>query len=76
MAQNRILIVEDDPDIAESVGLNLELSGYDYLILGDGLAVVKHLQNDHSFDLALLDILLPHLDGFALIKYIQKYNSL
>ncbi|MEN6419219.1 MAG: response regulator transcription factor [Clostridiaceae bacterium] len=74
MARNRILIVEDDPDIAESVGLNLELSGYDYLILGDGLTVVEHLQNDHSFDLALLDILLPHLDGFALMEYMQKYN--
>lgn len=74
MARNRILIVEDDPDIAESVGLNLELSGYEHLILGDGLTVVEYLQNDHSFDLALLDILLPHLDGFALMEHMQKYN--
>lgn len=74
MARNRILIVEDDQDIAESVGLNLELSGYEYLILGDGLAVVERLQNDHSFDLALLDISLPGLDGFGLMEYMQKYN--
>lgn len=74
MAKNRILIVEDDRDIAESVALNLALSGYDYLIIDDGLAVAAHLQGDHSFDLALLDILLPGLDGFALMEYMQQYN--
>ena len=74
MAKNRILIVEDDRDIAESIGLNLALSDYDYCIIDDGLAVVTHLQTDHSFDLALLDILLPGLDGFALMEYMHKYN--
>ena len=33
MAKNRILIVEDDKDIAESVGLNLDLSGYDLSLI-------------------------------------------
>ena len=74
MAKNRILIVEDDWDIAESIGLNLELSDFDYCIIDDGLAVVEHLKSDHSFDLALLDIMLPGLDGFALMEYMQKYN--
>ena len=74
MAKNRILIVEDDRDIAESVALNLELSGYEPVILDDGLAVVEYLQSDHSFDLALLDILLPGLDGFQLMAYMQRYN--
>ena len=74
MAKNRILIVEDDKAIAESVGLNLDLSGYDYLIIDNGLAVVERLKEDHSFDLALMDIMLPGLDGFALMEYMQKYN--
>ncbi len=74
MAKNRILIVEDDRDIAESIGLNLALSGYDYLIVDDGLAAAERLQSDHSFDLALLDVLLPGLDGFTLMDYMQKYN--
>ena len=74
MAKNRILIVEDDNNIAESIALNLDLSGYDYQILDDGLATVTHLQNDHSYDLALLDIQLPGLDGFALMEYMQQYN--
>lgn len=74
MTKNRILIVEDDLDIAESIALNLDLSGYEYVALHDGLLVVEYLQGDHSFDLALLDIMLPGLDGFALMEYMQKYN--
>ncbi len=74
MAKNRILIVEDDSNISESIALNLDLSGYDYHIIDDGLAAVIHLQNDHSYDLALLDIQLPGLDGFALMDYMQQYN--
>jgi len=74
MAKNRILIVEDDRDIAESIGLNLELSDYDYCIIDDGLAAVERLKDDHSFDLALLDIMLPGMDGFALMEHMQKYN--
>ena len=74
MAKNRILIVEDDRDIAEGIGLNLELSDYAYLIIDDGLAAVEHLKQDKSFDLALLDIMLPGLDGFALMSYMQQYN--
>ena len=74
MAKNRILIVEDDRDIAEGIGLNLELSDYAYLIIDDGLAAAEHLKQDKSFDLALLDIMLPGLDGFALMSYMQQYN--
>lgn len=74
MAANRILIVEDDKDIAESIAMNLDYSGYDSLIIDDGIAVVEHLKEEHSFDLALLDVMLPGLDGFALMGYMQKYN--
>ena len=74
MARNRVLVVEDDSSISESIGLNLELSDYDYQVFDDGLAVVEHLKNDHSFDLALLDIMLPGLDGFALMETMQQYN--
>ena len=74
MAKNRILIVEDDRDIAEGIGLNLELSDYAYLIIDDGAAAAERLMHDSSFDLALLDIMLPGLDGFALMSYMQQYN--
>ena len=74
MARNRVLVVEDDSSISESVCLNLELSDYDYQVFDDGFAVVEHLKNDHSFDLALLDIMLPGLDGFALMEIMQQYK--
>lgn len=74
MNKNRILVVEDDKDIAESIGLNLDLSGYDYKIIDNGLDAAKHLSADHSFDLALLDVMLPGLDGFALMEHMQKCN--
>lgn len=74
MSKNRILIVEDDTYIAENIGINLDMSGYDYTIMTDGLCAANHLKNDHSYDLALLDIMLPGMDGFALMEYMQKYN--
>ena len=74
MSKNRILIIEDEKSIADSIGLNLELSGYDYTIISDGIEAAKRLGEDHSFDLALLDVMLPGLDGFTLMEHMQKYN--
>lgn len=74
MAKNRILIVEDDKDIAESIALNLDLSGYESVAIDDGLLAVEYLKNDHSFDLALLDIMLPGLGGFELMEHMQNHN--
>ena len=75
MSKNRILIVEDDTYIAENIGINLDMSGYDYTIMTDGLCAANHLKNDHSYDLALLDIMLPGMDGFALMEYMQKSDG-
>ena len=76
MSKNRILVIEDDKDIADSIGLNLELSGYDYTIIDDGLEAAKRLSEDHSFDLALLDVMLPGLDGFALMEHMQAKGAI
>lgn len=74
MAGNRILIVEDDPGIADSVALNLRYVGYECVVFDDGQRAAESLIGDHSFDLALLDIMLPGLDGFELFPYMEKYN--
>ena len=71
---NRILIVEDDNSIAETIALNLKYVGYEYRVFDDGAKAVECLAADHSFDLALLDIMLPGLDGFELLSYMKKYN--
>lgn len=74
MSANRILIVEDDPAIAETVALNLRYVGYEYTLLDDGQKAADYLISDHSFDLALLDIMLPGIDGFELFSHMEKYN--
>lgn len=74
MSANRILIVEDDSAIADSVVLNLKYVGYEYMVFDDGQKAADYLDADHAFDLALLDIMLPGMDGFALFSIMEKYN--
>lgn len=74
MAANRILIVEDDIDISETIALSLRYAGYDCVTFDDGAEAAAALEKDHGFDLALLDIMLPGLDGFELLGYMKKYD--
>lgn len=74
MAENRILVVEDDKGISDIVALNLRYVGYEVMPFGDGIAAAVFLEQDHSFDLALLDIMLPGIDGFELLQHMKKYN--
>lgn len=74
MPGNRILIVEDDPGISGSVALNLEYVGYVCVTFDDGRKAAEYLTRDHGFDLALLDIMLPGLDGFELFSRMECYN--
>ncbi len=74
MAANRILIVEDDKGISDAVALHLQYSGYEYAVFDDGGEAARYLENDHSFDLSILDIMLPGRDGFSLFDDMEKYN--
>lgn len=71
---NRILVVEDDAAIAQTIGVNLKYAGYDYLVFDDGGEAENYLREDHGFDLALLDIMLPGKDGFQLMPIMNGYN--
>lgn len=72
--KNRILIVEDDKGISDAVALNMQFVGYEYAVFNDGKKAADSLADDHAFDLALLDIMLPGIDGFELFSYMEKYN--
>jgi len=65
----RILIVEDDQDINELIAKNLKLVGHSYTQVFDGAEAVK-VAAENDFDLILLDIMLPGMDGFEVIKKI------
>ena len=72
--KNRILIVEDDEGIAGAVALNMQFVGYDYTLFDDGRKAAESLAADHAYDLALLDIMLPGMDGFELFGYMERYH--
>ena len=74
MAANRILIVEDDHGISDTIALNLRYVGYECVTFDNGKEAAESLSQDHAYDLALLDIMLPGIDGFELFFYMEKYD--
>jgi len=69
----RILVVEDDPIIADGVKVSLEHEGYAIDVLADGGQALEALKNE-VFDIVLLDIGLPGLDGFEVLKRLRGNN--
>lgn len=74
MARNRILVVEDDEAISRVIMKNLISTGYAATPVYDGQEAAVLLERDADFDLALLDIMLPGMDGFALMGYLKHHN--
>lgn len=66
----RILIVEDERAISDLVKLNLGKAGYDCTCAYDGLTAADLIE-EQSFDLILLDIMLPKINGYELMEYIR-----
>lgn len=66
-----ILIVEDNKELATGLANNLQLEGYDVDMCFDGAMAFNSIQH-LAPDLVILDMMLPHKDGFAIIKEIQK----
>ncbi len=66
----KILVIEDDAAISELICMNLEAAGYEALPIFDGCEAAKRLQNGRDTDaaLALVDVMLPGKDGFALME--------
>ena len=69
----RILIVEDDPAISRLIESNLTVAGYETTCAMDGQQALDCLK-EQAFDLALCDIMLPELDGFELLPYMQRHH--
>lgn len=67
----KILVVEDEISIANLLKLTLSKEGYTVKIAEDGL-VATNIIDKEQFDLILLDIMIPKIDGFELIPYIKE----
>jgi two-component system alkaline phosphatase synthesis response regulator PhoP len=74
VARNRILVVEDDEPISKVIRKNLTAAGYAVAACYDGAEAAKLLASDTDFDLALLDVMLPGIDGFELMAYMKHYD--
>ncbi len=74
MDGTRILLVEDEKKIADALKKGLTENQYDVEVAYDGLAG-KDLFNSQSFDLAILDINLPGMNGYDLCKEIRSHNQ-
>ncbi len=70
----RILLVEDEEHLQEAIKLNLELEGYKVVAVGNGIDAVKVFKQER-FNLVVLDVMLPELDGFGVCEAIRLHNS-
>jgi len=72
-SRTRILLVEDDPNLGEVIRDLLEIKGYAVVLSRDGEDALRTFSQG-LFDLVLIDIMLPKMDGFALARAVRKVN--
>jgi len=71
--KKRILIVEDEIHISNIIKMNLTLVGYETEQVYDGMDALERIKGDR-FDLILLDVMIPRMDGFELMEKIRPMN--
>ncbi len=74
MANEKILVVDDDPNICELLRLYLEKEGFDVIIENDGISALDTFPKLQP-DLVLLDIMLPSLDGWQVCREMRKTSQ-
>jgi len=73
----RLLIVEDEKNLAQGMKFNFELEGYEVVVVGDGSEALAHLAPGvpPGYDLVILDVMLPGIDGFAVADRTRKAGN-
>jgi len=74
MSELRILVVEDEPSIAEVVGLYLQRAGYKVQTASDGKVATTILEKEIP-DLVVLDLMLPEIDGLSLTRWLRDRSD-
>lgn len=72
--KSSILLVEDEENLQEALKLNLELEGYEVSSSYDGASALEMIQKEH-FDLIILDVMLPEIDGITVCETIRLQNT-
>ncbi len=75
MKQITILIADDETEIAELIALHLTKEGYRPIVASDGQEAMQVIQT-HAIDLAILDIMMPKLDGYEVTRQIREQHNM
>ncbi len=67
MAQRKVLVVDDEPDVLLLCRVNLEFEGYDVVQASDGVEALEQMRAEKP-DLVLLDVMMPRMDGWAVLE--------
>ena len=70
--KKKILLVEDEIHLQEALKLNLEMDGYQVDAVGDGASAMKLFKENNNYNLALLDVMLPDMDGIR-FEFVEKF---
>ncbi|MGQ9507973.1 MAG: response regulator [Thermodesulfobacteriota bacterium] len=76
--KKRILVVDDEIDLVETLRFSLELEGYDVLVSYNGEEALHRARNENP-DLILLDVMLPKMDGYKvcrLLKFDERFRHI
>lgn len=73
---SRVLVVEDEAHLAAGLRFNLEAEGHSVKVAGDGEAAIERLlKGGDKFDAVVLDVMLPGMDGFAVVSALRKARN-
>lgn len=70
-----VLVVDDDPDVRALISLTLRSDGIDAVPVGDGTAAISWVRSHGPPAVAVLDVQMPHLDGWATLEELRQIAS-
>ena len=76
MSKDKILLVEDEPDLLQTLAFNFESEGYKVAKALDGKEAMKFLEDDDSISLVILDLMLPDMSGLDICRRIRATDNL
>ncbi len=74
LSSRRLLLVDDDPIFCELAGEILRAAGADVVVKRDGAEAIEYLEYEH-FDLVVVDLIMPKVDGFRLISMLRHMHK-
>jgi DNA-binding response OmpR family regulator len=75
MKKKRIMLVDDEPDVTTALGMILHDEGFEVHTFNDSLLALSKFNASQSYDLVLLDVKMPKMDGFQLYEEIRKIHD-